>query len=490
MKNKNQIYAKVVELIKQGMGRCRIAKELGIPASTASRLIVKARNEHSDLPPIDRQESTTKSNEEKMFIFDRVQELHSQGMGCYKIASELGITPNSASYWIRKVNNGERSGTWVDKVRIDLDSANLDTYEMAKKYQKTPNSINTLVRKAESTFNPARDWVIKAAKTGVKLSYLKEHLKVKNKDRAIDVIKEAFPDCFVVETQVGDDVVLTPVYDSKNEVESINVDTSKKPFNYFMSPAGNYLLINIDDNYGDDRLILPGISDVHVGSVHHRPELFQKIVDWIAATNGMIPILNGDLCENITKQSVGGLMEQYLSPNNQVTSVCKTLAPIAHLVPVSVTGNHEERTERFSDYDMGAVIAQLLKVPYSKNSVTMDIHWRGIKKRIFVTHRHGKSYSIAAVEASVMKNRQFMGHMDAYFSGHNHKSFILPEETVEIVEGRGFEHKRWHILNNGSCVGRTGGYAENFPPAPQDLVYLEIFEDGSQDAKSLPIISI
>jgi hypothetical protein len=251
------------------------------------------------------------------------------------------------------------------------------------------------------------------------------------------------------------------------------------------------MLIKVDDDYGEDELVIPGISDVHVGSTHHRADLFDNLIDWVANTKGSLPLLNGDLTENITKMSVGGLLDQYSTPNQQVNEVCKKLERIAHLVPSYVDGNHEQRTERFSDFSQGEVIAELLKVPHFKNRVVMDIHWRGIEKRISAVHRYGKAYSIAQIEAEVMKLRQFnTAHIDAWFSGHNHKSFVLPEESLILHAGKGYEHVRWYILNNGSCTGRTGSYAEKYPPAPQDLVYLTIHESGEINASSIPITSI
>lgn len=468
----------VRKLVMQGLGRCKIAAMLDISSSMASKLIKAVREEEPEAP---------KPASGSHTMRDDVERLSNQGLSIEEIARELDISKSSVRYWISRI--GEKSNE-IDKIRTMIDQSNFNTYELAKKLKQNPNSINTKIKKAELTYDPAKDWIHKAAKTGVKFSTLRDVLGVKSLEKAEEVILENFPDCFVVRTKVGSDTVLTPVFDSKRDVESINIDTSKKPFKYHVSAGSNYMLLQVDDNYGEDRLVIPCLSDLHKGSVHHRPELLKYLIDWILSTPGCLPLLVGDLIENITKASVGGISEQYLSPNNQVVGICKDLAPIAHLIPCSIDGNHEQRTERFADFSTGRVIADILKVPFIPLEVVIDIHWRGITKRLLATHRFGKAYSIAQVEANVMKKREILGHFDFTFSGHNHKSFVLPEETLNIITGRGMEHVRWFILNNGSCVGRTGGYAENFPPAPQDMVYGIINEDGTIDGKSIPVRGI
>lgn len=473
----------VRNLILQGLGRKRIADTLGLTMKQAERLINQVRSQE-DLP---KAAPTNVHPADTQQMLDLVRPLVEQGLGCNKVANKLNITQSSASYWIAKTKLDSSKTNSVDRIRFELDKNNPNTYELAKKFKQSPSSINTQIRKAEMEYDPAKDWVLKAAKNGVKFSTLKQVLRVKTMIEAENILLENFPDCFIVQTRVGDELVLTPVYDSKKDVESIKIDLANKPFTYYVSPGNNYMLLKVDDNYGENELVFPVLSDIHKGSVHHRPDLFAKMIEWINNTSGVLPLLVGDLIENNSKASVGGICEQYLTPNDQVIEFCKDVAHFAHLIPFSVEGNHEARTTRFADFSVGRVIADLLKVPYIPNEVVVDIHWRGVQKRMLATHRFGKAYSIAQIEANVLKKREQLGHFDFTVSGHNHKSFILPEETLTVVSGRGMEHTRWMILNNGSCVGRTGGYAENFPPAPQDMVYAIIKEDGSIDGKSLPI---
>lgn len=491
------VLSQIKSLVSKGYGAPRIAQELDgvLTRAQISRIITGIRGEDPNLPSPLHGGSvtpTTLTSADSKERFDLVKSLVESGAGIKEVASELDLTYKSAEYWVNKVRLNLTRPSNIDKVRQMLDAESADGYDIAKTYSKTPGGMRTMFKKAECQFSPVDDWVKKAAKSGVLLSRLKDQLLVKTKEKAKEIIKDNFPSCFIVERDLEDgDVLFTPVHDSSKDIEALDVDTSKKPFKYYVSPGNNYLMIVVDDNYGSDRLVIPGLSDLHVGSKQHRDGVLDAVIEWISENSGMLPILNGDLVENISKASVGGLLEQYSTPNEQVVEVCKKLAPIAHKFLLFSDGNHEERTERFADFSVGKVIAQLLKVPHFSMRTIVDIKWRGLTKRLSVTHRYNNAYSIGQVEAQVMKLQQFQTfHVDAWYSGHNHKSFLIPEESLILEEGKGFKNVRWYILNNGSMTGRVGGYAERFAPNPQDLVYLEIFENGDIEAKSLPIMGI
>ena len=96
---------------------------------------------------------------------------------------------------------------------------------------------------------------------------------------------------------------------------------------------------------------------------------------------------------------------------------------------------------------------------------------------------------MAQIEQEVLKLRTGENyHVDFWMSGHNHKAFVLPQESLYLVTGRGFEHVRWYILNGGSCEARTQGFGERFRPAPSDCVYATMYESGKIEANSIPIL--
>lgn len=531
--DKLKLLEAVKELVDLGHGRVYIARKLGISDGMATRLIRKIKGEDLtqdtgvisqvtnllqrgvpensinnklegvlddeelrcilnsiEVPgrSVEELTSTPWVDMDSKQKFSTVSSLMELGLGSTKIGQALGLAESTVRYHMDKVRLNLTRATSVDKVREMLDT-NSDAYDIAKALNRSVPATISLIKKAECQFSPVDEWVKKASKNGVLFSRMQEQLKIKSLDKAKEVILANFPGCFVVELREENDTRLVPVYDSRKEVEYLHIDTNKKPFNYYVSPAKNYMLIKVDDNYGENELVLPYLSDLHIGSEHHRPEILASLIKWIGSTPGMIPLLGGDLIENISKQSAGRIDEQYSNPNEQVTEACKRLESIAHLIPFSVSGNHEDRVERFSGFDLGAVIADLLKTPYFRSYVVMDIMWRDVRKTIYATHKFGRgSYSIAQVEASVLKLRQTTNyHCSAYYGGHSHVSFVLPKESIELVPGRGFQHERWYILNNGSTTRRTGGYGESFPPGPQDMVYTTLDESGTIHAHSIPI---
>ena len=157
-------------------------------------------------------------------LYKKVHALLSEGKSVIEISKELDITLNSTLYWANKVNG---KSNLVDEIRKALDSDTYETYDLAKKYTKTPAAIKRLVEKAELQYSPADSWVKKAAKSGIRFSKMKLELGVKSLDRAKEILQENFKKCFIVSVPFGnDDYILMPVHSSKDDVEWVNIDTS------------------------------------------------------------------------------------------------------------------------------------------------------------------------------------------------------------------------------------------------------------------------
>jgi len=209
---------------------------------------------------------------------------------------------------------------------------------------------------------------------------------------------------------------------------------------------------------------------------------------------GAFAVLGGDLTETITKMCVADPAEQFLDNTEQVSDVVKVLLPIAHKILGSTWGNHDGgRLEKAGQFDPGRIIAQMLCVPYFRVRSIIDLEFRGVIKRISLVHKYRRAFSIAAIESEVKKIQAYSPFVvNCYFSGHNHKSFILPQESLSLISGKGFETNRWYIANAGSFTIRTGSYVEKdgYAPTPQDVVYYTFDDQGNDVCDSIPIKSI
>jgi len=71
----------------------------------------------------------------------------------------------------------------------------------------------------------------------------------------------------------------------------------------------------------DVRLVI--LSDLHYGNPYCSQKHFLRTVDWIAKTENAYCLLNGDLCEAATRNSVGDVYDQIVTPKAQKRQVAQ-----------------------------------------------------------------------------------------------------------------------------------------------------------------------
>ena len=102
--------------------------------------------------------------------------------------------------------------------------------------------------------------------------------------------------------------------------------------------------------FDKDITIYP-ISDVHLGSLEHNKEEWEKFVEVLQSEPNSYVILGGDLLNNATKSSVSNVYEDVLRPMEQKEVMTKYLEPIKHKILCAVSGNHERRSKKEVDSD-------------------------------------------------------------------------------------------------------------------------------------------
>lgn len=92
------------------------------------------------------------------------------------------------------------------------------------------------------------------------------------------------------------------------------------------------LTINFDLSSFEEVELIP-IADVHIGNPLCNEALLKQIVDYILEEPenekcARICLLNGDLCETVTRQSIGDPFSQVYSPQTQIALITKYLKPL------------------------------------------------------------------------------------------------------------------------------------------------------------------
>ena len=227
------------------------------------------------------------------------------------------------------------------------------------------------------------------------------------------------------------------------------------------------------------------ISDAHYGNPLFSEKHFRRTIDYILKYNDVYTLLNGDLCESITKASKGDVYTQKFTPQVQRDWVIKTLTPIKHKILGMTTGNHENRIYNETGIDISLDIAQALGVPYRPSGMLVKISFgnynNNVKGKPFVywgyfTHGYGGARTKAA---KAIKAERLATFVDAsfYCMSHDHtvnaspSNYLRADPRTRIDENTGFRvgkvsaQRKVEVKTNAYI--KWGNYSEmgGFPPS-------------------------
>ena len=212
---------------------------------------------------------------------------------------------------------------------------------------------------------------------------------------------------------------------------------------------------------GKKPLKLALLGDVHWGSTFCDKELLNNVVTKLKKDKDTKIILMGDLIENASKQSVGSsVYQQEESPNEQTWTIARKLKPLGKNILYSLRGNHEERSFRFTGFDIGEAIANYIGIPYTRNMVIVDIEIGKIKYRLFTWHGHGSSQTTAG-RIKILQKQAETFSADCYCMGHVHELFSVPMSHRDVEKGEFKDIFRQYVLTGG-FLKWDESYAEQF----------------------------
>lgn len=183
------------------------------------------------------------------------------------------------------------------------------------------------------------------------------------------------------------------------------------------------------DNPDKEVKIIP-IYDVHFGHSATKYEKFKNYIKWIADNDNVLTFLGGDILENALDDGRGMTYSQTIPPEEQIEQMSELLAPIAHKILFSLTGNHERRSEKKAGIDPTMVVARNLKVPYFNGPVYVSILGKGHKWRMYASHGTGGSQTKGGKLNGAGRARRFTDHVNWYISGHTHDVITNPETCI------------------------------------------------------------
>ena len=212
------------------------------------------------------------------------------------------------------------------------------------------------------------------------------------------------------------------------------------------------------------------ISDVHIGSLEHNQNEWEKFMAKIASEPNSYVILAGDLMNNATRSSVSNVFDEVLRPREQKDRLVKYLTPIKEKILCAVSGNHERRSLKDADNDpMYDIMCKLnLEHLYRQNIAFMKIQLGSQKQ---VKGRQATTYTFAVTHgagggiftgASVNRNERFgytIDNLDCLIVGHTHKGTVSKPAKI-VIDPRNdvVTIKPFTVVTSQSWLS-YGGYA-------------------------------
>lgn len=220
----------------------------------------------------------------------------------------------------------------------------------------------------------------------------------------------------------------------------------------------------------DKTITVYPISDVHLGSLEHNAEEWEKFIEKIKSEPYSYVILAGDLMNNATRSSVSNVFDEVLRPREQKQRLIKYLKPIAHKILCAVSGNHERRSLKDADDDpMYDIMCKLdLEDLYRENMAFVKIQ---IGKRQDRSGKPANTYMFCVTHgagggiltgSSVNRNERFgytVDGLDCLIVGHTHKGAVSkPAKIVIDPRNDTVSIKPFTVITSQSWLS-YGGYA-------------------------------
>lgn len=217
------------------------------------------------------------------------------------------------------------------------------------------------------------------------------------------------------------------------------------------------------------------ISDLHIGDPLFDKNHFMAMRNYIRDTENAYCILNGDLINNATKNSVSDCYGEELSPMQEIDVSVEYLLPIRDKILVATDGNHELRSYKESGINITRLVMRQLGIEdrYAEDSYYLFLYF-GTKAKgrvtdmvytIYGKHGSGSGGTSGGKINKLIKMAETC-YADLYIISHLHQTiatsldFILPDYANQSVS-----QKTMKFLMSNSCLN-FGGYGERFNLRP------------------------
>ena len=232
------------------------------------------------------------------------------------------------------------------------------------------------------------------------------------------------------------------------------------------------------------------LSDFHIGDELCNLKLIRSVLDEVKNSPNTFIILNGDLMNNATRNSVGaGVYNEQMTPTEQIVKLCDLLENVKERILVIHPGNHENRSYKDDGVDIIRLVAKQLGIEdrfsegwwYLYLSFGLNKEKRDRPIMYTITGIHG--YGGGRKNGGKINNLVEMSDKviaDLYVMGHTHTP-IITRNSIFVPD---LQHKtliqkdKYYLMTNSFL--EYGGYGEQYGYTPSTTEHQEAILNGTK----------
>ena len=234
--------------------------------------------------------------------------------------------------------------------------------------------------------------------------------------------------------------------------------------------------------------ILP-LADIHLGDPHSDFKKLMEYIDYLKNTPNAFTVLNGDLMDSATRNSIGDIYAADLSPMRQLEQCVKIFGPIKDKILACTGGNHEARIYRSDGIDTSALMCNqlgldcyaptgaLLFVRFGKQS--KHKHNRPVCYTIYAQHGRGGGKTEGG-KINRVSDLAAIVDADIYLHSHTHLPALYKLGYFRVDPQNSSVDEVTKLFVNTSGMLNYGGYGETmgYKPASTDTPLIRL--DGTR----------
>lgn len=242
-----------------------------------------------------------------------------------------------------------------------------------------------------------------------------------------------------------------------------------------------------------DMIELHTLADLHIGDAHCDYNLIERRIEYIKNTPNAYCIINGDICDNATKTSIGDTYAQVFNPMAQIEKAVSLFTPIKDKILGISFGNHEARSYNKEGINITKIMAAQLGLldKYTDSGAVLFLRFgvapggrketngsgkiRKICYTIYFTHGRGGGRKEGA-KAIRLADMASIVDADVYIHSHTHLPLTFKQDYFRVDPRNSKISQITKLFVNTSAMLNYGGYGQvnEFKPSSKDcpIIYL------------------